>query len=87
MPGYYFELAIRSLRRNVALTALMIGAVGVGIGTSMTALTALRSMSADPIPEKSARLFTPQLDAWGTPVGSSRLRRQRRPAAHRAHVP
>jgi len=65
MLGYYFELALRSLRRNVVLTALMIGAVGVGIGASMTALTALRSMSADPIPDKSARLFTPQLDAWG----------------------
>jgi putative ABC transport system permease protein len=65
MLGYYFELALRSLRRNVVLTALMIGAVGVGIGASMTALTALRSMSADPIPDKSARLFTAQLDAWG----------------------
>ncbi|HTV77525.1 MAG TPA: ABC transporter permease [Steroidobacteraceae bacterium] len=65
MLQYYFELALHSLRRNVVLTALMIGAVGVGIGASMTALTALRSMSADPIPDKSSRLFTPQLDAWG----------------------
>ena len=44
MLSYYIELALRSLRRNVVLTALMIGAVGVGIGASMTALTALRSI-------------------------------------------
>jgi len=65
MLGYYLQMAVRSLRRNVALTALMVVAVGVGIGASMTALTALRSMSADPIPDKSGRLFTPQLDIWG----------------------
>jgi hypothetical protein len=41
MSGYSFELAIRSLRRNFMLTALMVAAVGVGIGTSMTMLTTL----------------------------------------------
>ena len=65
MLGYYIELAVRSLKRNVALTALMVVAVGVGIGASMTALTALRSTSANPIPDKSAQLFTPQMDVWG----------------------
>ena len=33
---YYFKLALRSLRRNVVLTALMVAAIGVGIGASMT---------------------------------------------------
>jgi hypothetical protein len=33
MLGYYLELAIRSLSRNVVLTTLMVAAVGVGIGT------------------------------------------------------
>ena len=37
--GYYVNLAPRSLRRNPALTALMIAAIGVGIGTSMTMVT------------------------------------------------
>jgi len=32
MFGYYFALALRSLRRNPALTTLMIIAIGVGIG-------------------------------------------------------
>lgn len=33
MLRYYLELALRSLRRNVVLTTLMVAAVGVGIGT------------------------------------------------------
>lgn len=65
MLAYYLELALRSLRRNLVLTLLMIAAVGVGIGASMTALTVLRAMSTDPIPAKSAVLYTPQIDVWG----------------------
>jgi hypothetical protein len=51
--NYYFGLALRSLKRNVVLTVLMIAAIGVGIGASMTTLTLFRAMSDDPIPEKS----------------------------------
>jgi putative ABC transport system permease protein len=65
MFGYYIELAVRSLRRNVALTALMIAAVGVGIGASMTMLTTLVALSTNPIPDKSAQLFVPQIDGSG----------------------
>ncbi len=65
MLGYFFQLAIRSLRRNIVLTALMVAVVGVGIGASMTTLTTLLAMSADPIPHKSAQLFVPQIDVWG----------------------
>jgi putative ABC transport system permease protein len=65
MLGYYLNLALRSFRRNVALTALMIVAVGVGIGASMTMLTTLRAMSGDPIPDKESKLFVPQIDTYG----------------------
>jgi putative ABC transport system permease protein len=65
MFGYYLALALRSLKRNVVLTVLMISAIGVGIGASMTTLTVFRAMSGDPIPRKSAQLFTPQIDNWG----------------------
>lgn len=68
MLGYYFTLALRSLRQNVALTALMIIAVGVGIGASMTTLSIFRAMSGDPIPEKSRQLFVPQIDNFGPPA-------------------
>ena len=65
MFTYYFTLALRSLRRNVVLTALMIAAIGVGIGASMTTLTVFRAMADDPIPNKSRQLFAVQIDNWG----------------------
>jgi putative ABC transport system permease protein len=65
MFTYYVRLALRSLRRNVILTSLIIAAVGVGIGAYMTILTVLLAMSGDPIPQKSDQLFVPQFDVWG----------------------
>lgn len=65
MFNYYLRLGLRSLRRNIVLTALLIVAIGVGVGTSMTTLTVFRAMSGDPIPEKSRQLFTPQIDSRG----------------------
>ena len=62
MFGYYLDLALRSLKRNKVLTALMVLAIGLGIGASMTMLTVLHVMTADPIPGRSARLFYPQID-------------------------
>jgi putative ABC transport system permease protein len=63
--NYYFGLAVRSLKRNIVLTVLMIAAVGVGIGASMTTLTVFRAMDNDPIPHKSRQLFAVQIDNWG----------------------
>ena len=62
MFRYYFLLGLRSLRRNPALTALMVLTLAVGVAASVTTLTILHVMSGDPIPHKSARLFTPLLD-------------------------
>ena len=62
MLGYYLDLARRSLNRNKALTILMIVAIAFGVGASMTTLTVLHTLSADPIPQKSDRLFYVQLD-------------------------
>lgn len=62
MFRYYVWLAARSLKRNPALTALMVLAIGLGIGASITTLTVLRVLSGDPLPQKSERLFYPQLD-------------------------
>jgi putative ABC transport system permease protein len=62
MFGYYLEMAFRSLRRNVVLTALMVLAIAMGIGASMTTLTVLHILSGDPLPGRSEQLFTPQID-------------------------
>jgi putative ABC transport system permease protein len=65
MFAYYLDLALRSLKRNPALTALMIVAIGFGVAASMITYSVFRAVSGDPIPDKSARLFTPQIDSWG----------------------
>ncbi|MCX7513667.1 ABC transporter permease [Frateuria hangzhouensis] len=62
MFGYYLDLALRSLKRNKALTALMVLAIAVGIGASMTTLTVVHLLSGDPIPGKSSVLYFPQVD-------------------------
>jgi len=65
MLKYYLQLGLRSLRRNPALTALMVLAIAFGVASSMTTYTVFRAMSGDPIPWKSNQLFFPQIDAWG----------------------
>ena len=64
MFNYYLDLALRSFKRNRVLTALMVLALGLGIGASITTLTVLKLLSGDPIPQKSARLFHPELDPF-----------------------
>lgn len=64
MLGYYFQLAFRNLRRNPGLTALMIGAVALGIAVCVMTLTLYRAMSGNPIWWKNDVLFAVTLDAW-----------------------
>jgi len=62
MLGHYLMLALRSLLHSRVLTALMILAIGLGIGASMTMIAVLHAMSGDPLPGRSAHLYVPQLD-------------------------
>ena len=62
MFGYYLDLALRSLKRNKLLTVLMVLAIAIGIGASMTTLTVMHLLSGDPLPGKSAHIFYPQVD-------------------------
>ena len=62
MFGYYLDLALRSLRRNKMLTALMVLAIALGIGASMTTLTVLHVLSGDPLPGRSGSLYYAQID-------------------------
>ena len=64
MFDYYLELAWQSLRRHRLLTALMVLAIALGIGTSMTTLTVLHVLSGDPIPQKSAQLFRVRMSVF-----------------------
>jgi putative ABC transport system permease protein len=60
--AYYLEMAVRSLRRNPALTALMVIAVALGIGACMTTLTALHVLNGDPLPGRSANIYMPRFE-------------------------
>ena len=62
MTAYYFSLALMRLRRNMWLTTLIVVAIAVGIGSSMTVFTVLYTLAGDPMPSKSSRLFAPSLD-------------------------
>src|SRR5439155_1677670 len=82
MFGYYIQLGLRSLRRNPVLTLLMVLGIGLGIAASMTTLTVMHLMGADPIPWKWDKLRYVQLDNWdpnnsfyddGRPHGRHRL--------------
>lgn len=78
MFGYYLQMALRSLKRSPILTALMVLAIGLGIGASMTMITVLHVMDSDPLPGLSDQLYAPHLDPlpkdypshseWGNPA-------------------
>jgi putative ABC transport system permease protein len=64
MFSYYLKLGWLSIRRNPLLSTLMVVAIAVGIGASMTIITVNYVMSSNPIPQKSDQLFYVQLDSW-----------------------
>lgn len=64
MFNYYLKLGWLSIRANPLLSALMVLAIAIGIGASMTIITVNYAMSGNPIPHKSDQLFYVQLDSW-----------------------
>jgi putative ABC transport system permease protein len=64
MIAYYFRLALLSIKRNPILSSLMVAAIAVGIGASMTTITVNYAMGSNPIPHKSDDLFAVQVDSW-----------------------
>ncbi|MDF3126806.1 ABC transporter permease [Rheinheimera sp. 1928-s] len=64
MFSYYVKLAYLSCKRTWGMTLLMVCAIGLGIGASMTTITVNYLMSANPIPHKSEQLFFVQMDSW-----------------------
>ncbi len=64
MFTYYLRLAWLSIRRNPILTALMVAAIGVGIGACTTTLTVYHLMARDPIPQKSDSIYRVLVDSW-----------------------
>lgn len=65
MIRYHLDTAVRALKRDYGLTALIVAALGLGIGASMTLYSMLRAMSGDPTEGESQNLWTVQLDNHG----------------------
>ncbi|HEX8254368.1 MAG TPA: ABC transporter permease, partial [Thermoanaerobaculia bacterium] len=65
MLTYHIKIAIASLRRNPVLTALLIGAIALGICVSTSFVTLRHLYAQDPLPGKSDAVFNVQLDSWG----------------------
>lgn len=63
MSLHDFSLAWRLVRRHPVLSTLIVVALALGIGASMTTLTVYRVLSGDPLPGRSERIFAVQLDA------------------------
>lgn len=62
MLAYYLDLSWRSIKRTPLVSSLMIFAIAMGIGVTMTSLSVYHMMSMDPIPHKSSQLFYPQIN-------------------------
>lgn len=62
---YEFRLAIASIRRSKLLSAMIVCAIGLGIGVFMILLTAWHLLERDPLPQKSDRVFRVMIDSWG----------------------
>lgn len=61
---YNIRMAIKSLRRNPILTALLIGAISLGICVATTFVALRHMLEKDPLPDKSRTLFNVRLDNW-----------------------
>jgi putative ABC transport system permease protein len=64
MYAYYVRLALKSFRRNRGLTALMLGAIALGIAVCVMTMTVYHAMSGNPIWWKNDRLYAVTMDNW-----------------------
>lgn len=64
MFTYNLKIALKSLRRNPVLTALLISAIALGICVATTFIGLRHVLGKDPLPEKSDTVFNVRLDNW-----------------------
>ncbi|MGH8313630.1 MAG: ABC transporter permease [Steroidobacterales bacterium] len=64
MLSYNLRLALASYRRNPTLTALVAGAIALGIAVCTITLTLYHGMSNNPIWWKSDKLYSVTIDSW-----------------------
>src|SRR5512143_740138 len=58
------RIAWKSLKRNRALSALIVSGIALGIAVSTTFSAARHAFARDPIPAKSGVLYYVRMDSW-----------------------
>jgi putative ABC transport system permease protein len=58
---HYINLSWRSVKNTPVISFLMVFAIAIGIGITMTSFSVYHMMSMDPIPHKSSKIHYPQL--------------------------
>lgn len=61
---YEFRLAWRSIASTPALSGVIVGAIGLGIGVFMILLTAYHLLQRDPLPTKSHQVYRVAVNSW-----------------------
>ena len=64
MLSYNIRLALISYRRTPGLTALMVGAIALGIAACIVTIAMYHAMSGNPIWWKNERLYAVTMDSW-----------------------
>jgi len=74
MFNYYLKLSVRNLIRNKLFFTLMISTLAVGVGVFLANIAIIKSMSADPIPHKSDKIFNVSINVWPNDNPDAKLR-------------
>jgi len=61
---YYLKLSKHNLKRHKLFFTLMITTLAVGVAVLLANLAILRVMTSDPIPEKSDKIFSVNMNTW-----------------------
>lgn len=64
MLAYYLRLAWLGMKRTPVITALMIGAIAVGIAITTTSMTVWHLMGSNPMEHRNDVLYAVTLDSW-----------------------
>jgi len=66
MFGYYLRLSLKSIRKSPVISLITVTAIALGIAVATTILSLRYVLAANPIPEKSDKLFNVRVESWET---------------------
>ena len=73
MFRYYLKLSLRNLMANRLFFSLMITTLAVGVGVFLANIAIIKTMTNDPLPNKSDRVFNVSFNIWPNNNPSAKL--------------